>query len=71
MQRALTLYRTTVGKKVVMALSGVILVGFVTGHFLGNLNIYLGPEALNGYAEKLQSIPALVWGAKLVYKRTG
>ena len=66
MQRALTLQQTTVGKKVIMALSGVIIVGFTLGHFLGNLNLYLGPEAMDGYAEKLQSLPPLVWGTRLV-----
>ncbi len=66
MQRALTLYQTTIGKKVVMAVSGAIIVGFVVGHFLGNLNLYLGPEALNGYAKALHDLPALVWGTRLV-----
>lgn len=66
MQRALTLHHTTVGKKVIMALSGFVIVGFTVGHFLGNLNLYLGPEALNGYAAKLHSLPALVWGTRLV-----
>jgi succinate dehydrogenase / fumarate reductase cytochrome b subunit len=66
MQRALTLHQTTIGKKVIMAISGVIIVGFTIGHFLGNLNLYLGPEAMDGYAEKLQSLPPLVWGTRLV-----
>ncbi|HSN84753.1 MAG TPA: succinate dehydrogenase cytochrome b subunit [Polyangiales bacterium] len=66
MQRALTLHQTTIGKKVIMALSGVILVGFTFGHFLGNLNLYRGPEALNGYAEFLRSLPALLWTARVV-----
>jgi succinate dehydrogenase / fumarate reductase cytochrome b subunit len=66
MQRALTLHQTTIGKKVIMALSGVIIVGFTIGHFLGNLNLYLGPEAMDGYAQKLQSLPPLVWGTRLV-----
>ena len=66
MQRALTLHQTTIGKKVLMAVSGAIIVGFTIGHFLGNLNLYLGPEALNGYAEFLHSLPALVWGTRLV-----
>jgi len=65
MQRALTLHQTTIGKKVIMALSGVIIVGFTIVHFLGNLNLYLGPEAMDGYAEKLQSLPPLVWGTRL------
>lgn len=66
MQRAVTLYQTTIGKKLVMAFSGAIIVGFVIGHFLGNLNIYLGPEALNGYAAKLHGLPALVWGTRVL-----
>ncbi len=66
MQRALTLYQTAIGKKFVMALSGGVIVGFVIGHFLGNLNLYLGPEALNGYAAKLHSMPALVWGTRII-----
>ncbi len=65
MQRALTLYSTSVGKKVAMALSGAILVGFAIVHFAGNLNLYAGPEAFNGYAAKLREIPALLWAARL------
>ncbi|MBC7172232.1 MAG: succinate dehydrogenase, partial [Polyangiaceae bacterium] len=37
MQRALTLYQTTIGKKAVMAVSGLVLVGFVIGHLAGNM----------------------------------
>jgi succinate dehydrogenase / fumarate reductase cytochrome b subunit len=66
MQRALTLHQTTIGKKVIMAVSGAILVGFTIGHFLGNLNLYLGREALNGYAETLHNLPALVWATRIV-----
>ena len=66
MQRALTLHQTTIGKKVIMAVSGIILVGFTVGHFLGNLNLYLGPEALNGYAKTLHDLPALVWTTRLL-----
>lgn len=66
MEQTLTLYRTTVGKKVVMAVSGVIIVGFVIGHFLGNLTLYFGPAAMNGYAETLKSLPALLWGTRVV-----
>lgn len=66
MQKALTLHHTTIGKKVIMALSGFILVGFVIGHMLGNLQLYLGPEAINGYAAKLHGMPPLVWSARLV-----
>jgi len=45
---------SSVGKKVVMALTGIILFGFVTVHMLGNLQAYMGAEPLNKYAEFLQ-----------------
>lgn len=66
MQKALTLFDTTIGKKAVMALTGLILFGFLLGHMLGNLQIYLGPEALNAYAEKLQSLKPVLWGTRIV-----
>jgi succinate dehydrogenase / fumarate reductase cytochrome b subunit len=42
--------KTTVGKKVVMAVSGLILFGFVVGHMIGNLQVFLGAAALDHYA---------------------
>ena len=53
------LLATTIAKKVVMALTGVVLTGFVLVHMTGNLLLYLGPEALNAYGEMLQSRPAV------------
>jgi len=50
-----TFLGSTVGRKVVMAVTGVILIGFVFVHMIGNLQIYLGPEALNHYAVFLHS----------------
>jgi len=41
---------STVGRKVVMAVTGVVLFGFVVGHFIGNLTLYLGPDAINHYS---------------------
>lgn len=49
-----------------MALTGVILTGFVLVHMMGNLLLYQGPEALNHYGEMLQSKPPLVWSARLI-----
>jgi len=54
MQRAATFFGSTIGKKVVMGVTGVILFGFVLGHMTGNLQLYIGPEALNAYGEFLQ-----------------
>jgi succinate dehydrogenase / fumarate reductase cytochrome b subunit len=56
---------TTVGKKAVMALSGVILAGFVVGHLLGNLQIFLGPDRFNSYAHALKALPELLWGVRI------
>jgi succinate dehydrogenase cytochrome b subunit len=58
-------FRSSIGKKVVMAASGAVLFGFVIGHMLGNLQVYLGPAVFNGYAEKLRHLPALLWAARL------
>lgn len=59
---------STVGKKVVMAVTGVVLVGFVVGHMIGNLQVYLGPEALNHYGELLRELlhGSFIWIARAV-----
>lgn len=49
-------YRTAVGKKWVMALSGVVLLGYVLVHMLGNMKVYLGPEEINSYGESLRDL---------------
>ncbi len=59
-------YGTTVGKKYVMAVTGVILFAFVFFHMLGNLQVFLGPEALNHYARLLRIEPPLLWTARVV-----
>lgn len=66
MLRAIAFYETSIGKKAVMAVSGAVLFGFVVGHLLGNLQVYLGPAALNGYAGHLQDLGPLLWLARLV-----
>jgi succinate dehydrogenase / fumarate reductase, cytochrome b subunit len=67
------LYRSAVGKKAVMAATGIILFGFVLGHLLGNLKLYLGPDALNSYSRFLRTagepvVPAnvLLWVVRLL-----
>jgi succinate dehydrogenase cytochrome b subunit len=61
------LMRPAVGKKAVMAVTGLILFGFVLGHFAGNLKLYQGPRALNDYAAFLRTAgsPELPAGALL------
>jgi succinate dehydrogenase / fumarate reductase cytochrome b subunit len=59
-------WQTTNGKKAVMAVSGVILAAFVFGHLAGNLQIFLGPDAFNGYAAFLRHIPELLWPVRII-----
>jgi len=47
---------SSVGKKVVMAVTGIVLSGFVTVHMLGNLQSYMGPVPFNHYAELLHTM---------------
>jgi succinate dehydrogenase / fumarate reductase cytochrome b subunit len=69
----LTLYRSTIGKKVVMAISGMIGIGFLLFHMYGNLKVYQGPAVFNQYAEGLRTLGEpvfgyghLLWVARLV-----
>jgi len=62
---SLRFWETTVGKKAIMAVTGVVLFGFVVGHLLGNLQIYESPEKINKYSAMLHSMPALLWGARI------
>jgi succinate dehydrogenase / fumarate reductase cytochrome b subunit len=67
------LYATEVGKKYVMAVTGIILMLFVLGHMLGNLKLYLGADSLNAYSHWLRDVgePAvprevLLWIVRIV-----
>ena len=53
---AQSFFRSSVGLKIVMALTGIVLFGFVIGHMIGNLQVYLGPEVFNHYAELLREL---------------
>ncbi|MBC8211774.1 MAG: succinate dehydrogenase cytochrome b subunit [Gammaproteobacteria bacterium] len=64
MNRLLNLLNTSIGRKLVVAISGIFLLLFVIGHALGNLTIYIGPSALNSYAHWLQQSPML-WLVRL------
>jgi succinate dehydrogenase / fumarate reductase cytochrome b subunit len=59
-------YRSTLGKKVLMAVTGILLFLYLVAHMLGNLQIFMGPEQINKYAELLHSSAAVLWGARLV-----
>lgn len=60
-------YSSSIGKKILVALTGLALVGFIVGHMVGNLLVFAGPEAINEYGHMLHT--ALhgggVWIARL------
>jgi succinate dehydrogenase / fumarate reductase, cytochrome b subunit len=65
------LWASTVGKKALMALTGILLSLFVLGHMLGNFQLYLGKDStgaylINKYAEFLQHNAPLLWGTRIV-----
>lgn len=62
----LSFWRSTVGKKVVMASTGVILVAYIVSHVLANLLVYVGPQAINGYGALLHSTGGLLWVARAI-----
>lgn len=62
MTGVLTLYRTSIGKKVIMAVTGVILVGFLVVHMYGNLKMFYGPEVFNAYAAGLRDLGHPIFG---------
>ena len=62
MPRVLTLSRSLIGKKVVMAVTGVLLLGFLAGHMYGNLKAFQGSEHFNAYAEGLRTLGMPLFG---------
>jgi succinate dehydrogenase / fumarate reductase cytochrome b subunit len=54
-------YSSSIGKKMIVALTGIILILFVVGHLLGNLQIFLGPDWINSYAEHLRELGPFLW----------
>lgn len=60
------LLKSSLGKKYLMALSGIVLTGFVLGHMGGNLQVFLHPDWINQYAYKLHTLPyGLLWVARI------
>ncbi len=61
MNRLVRLFGSSIGRKIVAASTGVLLIAFLLGHMYGNMKVFQGPEALNAYAAKLTGHP-LLWG---------
>ncbi len=58
------LLATSIGGKLAMSVTGLLLFGFVTAHLAGNLLLLAGPEALNGYAHWMHTHPQAVWSMR-------
>jgi succinate dehydrogenase / fumarate reductase, cytochrome b subunit len=54
-------FRSSIGKKMIVAITGIVLILFVLGHLLGNLQIFLGPDWINSYAQHLRDLGPLLW----------
>jgi succinate dehydrogenase / fumarate reductase cytochrome b subunit len=73
MRRVVSLARSSVGQKILMAVSGLVLVGFILAHMFGNLKVFYGPEAFDHYAEWLRdplspAVPPMwfLWAFRIV-----
>lgn len=56
MKKILHHYQTSIGRKQIVAVTGLVLIFFLVGHLAGNLFLFAGPEAFNNYAKKLASL---------------
>jgi succinate dehydrogenase / fumarate reductase cytochrome b subunit len=59
------LFGSSIGRKILMAVTGVILIGFVIGHLVGNLQIFSHPDHINGYGAFLHQLGPLLWVARI------
>ena len=58
-------YSSSIGRKIIVAITGIILILFVIGHLLGNLQIFIGPDWINGYSEHLRDLGPLLWAVRI------
>ncbi len=63
--RVVSFWRSTTGKKIVMAVTGAILFIFVIGHMLGNLQVFEGPEKINAYGRFLHNLGEILWAERI------
>jgi len=66
MDKPLGFYESTLGKKILMAVTGIILFLYLVAHMLGNLQIFMGEAQINKYAHLLHYSAAFLWTARLV-----
>ncbi len=59
------IFGSSIGRKLVMAVTGVVLILFVAGHLVGNLQVFEDPDRINGYSHFLQSLGPALWAARI------
>jgi succinate dehydrogenase / fumarate reductase cytochrome b subunit len=59
------IFQSSIGKKYIMAISGMLLFLFVIAHMLGNLQIFIGGDSINAYAHFLKSTPEILWAGRI------
>jgi succinate dehydrogenase / fumarate reductase cytochrome b subunit len=59
-------YQSSIGKKYVVALTALLLILYVLGHLLGNLQIYLGQDRINAYAKFLHDLGPILWVVRII-----
>jgi succinate dehydrogenase / fumarate reductase, cytochrome b subunit len=64
--RAPSFWASTIGKKIVMAVTGAMMFGFLIAHLAGNLQVFEGPAKLNAYGAFLHNIGELLWPMRIV-----
>jgi succinate dehydrogenase / fumarate reductase cytochrome b subunit len=57
---------TSIGKKILVAVTGFVSFGYIVGHLAGNLQIFIGPDQINAYAEALHSLGPGLWVIRIV-----
>lgn len=57
-------WQRSIGKKIVMAVTGLVMIGFLVTHVAANLLVFSGPEGINGYAASLRELGPLLWVAR-------
>jgi len=66
MELGRNLFCSTIGRKLIMAVTGIVLILFVVGHLVGNLQVFEDPDRINGYAHFLQSLGPALWAVRIV-----
>jgi succinate dehydrogenase / fumarate reductase, cytochrome b subunit len=59
-------YQSSIGKKTIVGVTGLIWVAYVLGHLAGNLQIFLGPNRINAYAQFLHDLGPMLWAVRIV-----